>query len=414
MEAFRWDSSFLTGLDDVDQQHHLLVDLINRFSSLIEAGQGVPTQEMEEVFNELAQYAQFHFTCEEKLATDWGVDPRHRDGHLEAHELFIRQLLQMRSIQQPGESSSRDLLAFLTHWLAYHILGTDQVMARQIEAIKAGNSPEAAFALVNHDVDGATGPLLRSLNGLFEILSNRNQQLTELNQDLERRVGERTQDLSDMNDLLVKTIQDLQAEKEESRLLSQKLALANQHLESMAMTDVLTGLPNRRHAMDRLQTEWSTAVRFNRPLTLVMVDADGFKGINDGFGHEAGDQVLRVLGRTLKSAFRIYDFVSRLGGDEFLVICPGAALPQALAIAERVRAEVAALRVPAGTGEWQGSISVGVAARIEGISSPMELLKIADEGVYRAKAEGRNRVAVSPRAYGSLAEPGIEGAPAPS
>lgn len=397
MEAFRWDASFQTGLGEVDEQHHRLVDLINRFSGVVEAGEGVAPGEFEGVFRELAEYTQQHFAWEERLTLEWGIDARHRELHLEAHAAFIRQLFHMRTGPQE-EAAGRELLAFLTHWLAYHILGTDQAMARQIAEIKSGATPEAAFALVSHEVDGATGPLLRSLNGLFGILSNRNHQLTELNRGLEQRVADRTRDLSSANDLLSKTVQELRAEQEESRRLSEKLALANHHLENMAMTDVLTGLPNRRHAMDRLEAEWSTAVRFERPLSLVMVDADGFKGINDAFGHEAGDEVLRALGRTLKASFRTYDFVSRLGGDEFLVICPGAALKEATVIAERVRAEVADLRVPAGAGEWRGSISVGVASRLESLESPMELLKVADEGVYLAKGQGRNRVAVSPRA----------------
>lgn len=397
MEAFHWDSSFQTGLEEVDEQHHRLVDLINRFSGVVEAGEGVSPGEFEGVFRELAEYAQQHFAWEERLGAEWGIDARHREPHLEAHAAFIRQLFQMRTGPQQ-ESAWRELLAFLTHWLAYHILGTDQAMARQIAEIKSGATPAAAYALVSHEVDGATGPLLRALNGLFEILSNRNHQLTELNQGLEQRVADRTRDLSAANELLSRTVQELKAEQEESRRLSEKLALANRHLENMAMTDVLTGLPNRRHAMDRLEAEWSTAVRFERPLSLVMVDADGFKGINDAYGHEAGDEVLRALGRTLKASFRTYDFVSRLGGDEFLVICPGASLKEALVIAERVRSEVADLRVPAGAGEWRGSISVGVAGRLESIESPMDLLKVADEGVYLAKAQGRNRVAVSSRA----------------
>lgn len=398
MEAFRWDSAFLTGLAEVDEQHHQLVDLINRFSGAIEECDGVSVRELEEVFRELADYAQQHFAWEEKLAAQWGIDPRHQSGHLEAHASFIRNVFQMSSDQRGGSASSKELLSFLTHWLAYHILGTDQVMARQIDAIQAGESPAAAYAMVSHEVDGATEPLLRSLNALFGILSNRNRQLTELNQQLELRVAERTRDLSSANALLRKTVNDLKAEQEESRRLSEKLATANLHLEAMAMTDVLTGLPNRRHAIDRLEAEWSTAERFERPLSLVMVDADGFKGINDGFGHEAGDEVLRVLARTLKATFRTYDFVSRLGGDEFLVICPGASLNEAVSIAERVRAEIADLRVPAGAGVWAGSISVGVAARFEAIPSYLDLLKAADEGVYLAKAEGRNRVSVTPRA----------------
>ncbi len=158
---------------------------------------------------------------------------------------------------------------------------------------------------------------------------------------------------------------------------------------------MLTGLPNRRHAMRCLGLAWEESIKENSPLSCMMIDADGFKQINDNYGHDAGDEVLRQLSRNLQYAVRTDDIVCRLGGDEFLVICPHTPEVGAAQLAEKVRQTIAALHVPAGKGEWHGSISIGVAERKAAMGTLEELIKAADEGVYRAKKNGRNCVAVS-------------------
>jgi hemerythrin len=212
---------------------------------------------------------------------------------------------------------------------------------------------------------GATGPLLQALNGLFHQVSERNRELQELNRSLELKVTERTRSLSD----------------------------ANQLLEQLALTDVLTGLPNRRQAMATLAQAWAQSERDSSPLSCMMVDADGFKQVNDHFGHDAGDKVLRQLSALLRDSVRRNDVVCRLGGDEFLILCPGTALEGALLGAEILRQKTAKLRVPLNGGEWLGSISIGVAARTPAIQDFEVLIKTADEGLYLAKRNGRNCVA---------------------
>jgi hemerythrin len=130
----------------------------------------------------------------------------------------------------------------------------------------------------------------------------------------------------------------------------------------------------------------------DRPLTCLMVDADGFKQINDSQGHDAGDLVLKRLARELVAAVRTDDIVCRLGGDEFLVICPNTGRAGGAVVGEALRATVAALHVAAGQGVWHGSVSVGVGARAPGMAEHEDLLKVADEGVYAAKRDGRNCV----------------------
>jgi hemerythrin len=127
----------------------------------------------------------------------------------------------------------------------------------------------------------------------------------------------------------------------------------------------------------------------------MMIDADGFKQVNDNHGHDAGDEVLRQLSRNLLYTVRTDDIVCRLGGDEFFVICTHTQLEGATQLAEKLRQAIAALRVPVGNGEWLGSISIGVAMRKTGMGHFEQLIKAADEGVYCAKKNGRNCVAIA-------------------
>ena len=368
MESFIWDKHFVTGLTEVDLQHHHLVDVINRFGELLTQPEGVAFDDIEKVFGELAAYAQYHFAEEESLMDKTGLDPRHCEHHRREHASFLLEVAQMHAaISRENPDTAKPLLKFLIYWLAYHILGSDQSMAKQIAAIRAGQTPNDAYLAEERMKEGAVEPLLLALNGLFRQVSERNRELLQLNQTLETRVAERTEEL----------------------------AIANRQLEEIALTDVLTGLPNRRHAMRRLAQAWDESVKENTPLACMMIDADGFKQVNDNHGHDAGDEVLRQLSRNLRYALRTDDIVCRLGGDEFFVICPHTQLDGAAKLAEKLRLAIAALRVPMGSSEWRGSISIGVAVRKAGMSHFEQLIKTADENVYSAKMNGRNCVAIS-------------------
>ena len=368
MEHFHWDSHYITGLDEVDRQHHFLVDLINRFSDELTDAQGAPTATMEKVFSDLANYAQYHFSEEERLMEKADLDPRHVEHHKQEHVNFLEEVTQIYSSLSPEAAGrERSLLRFLIYWLAYHILGSDQSMARQIAAIQAGHTPAEAYLEEERMKEGAVEPLLRALGGLFHLVSERNRELLKLNQTLEEKVIERTQ----------------------------ALAAANLQLEELAMTDALTGLPNRRHALRRLALAWEEAASDTAPLACMMVDADDFKPINDRYGHDAGDEVLRQLARHMRYAVRTDDVVCRLGGDEFFILCPHTSLEGAALLAEKMRASVSELRVKVNGGEWCGSVSVGVAQRNARMRGHEDLLKAADQAVYEAKRKGRNCVATA-------------------
>lgn len=224
-----------------------------------------------------------------------GIDARHFDQYLQVHGSFLQEVTRLGQTVLQRSDAAEPLLKFLISWLACHILGTDQSMARQLRAIESGQTPEAAYLDEKTVNEGVIEPLLNALNGLFHEISERNHDLLELNRTLEAKVAERTRSLSE----------------------------ANHRLEEIALIDVLTGLPNRRHAMARLAQAWAESSQKESSLACMMIDANGFKQINDRYGHDAGDEVLRRLSRQLRYALRTDDVVCRLGGDGSLTPATG-------------------------------------------------------------------------------------------
>ena len=166
-------------------------------------------------------------------------------------------------------------------------------------------------------------------------------------------------------------------------------------LRALAATDILTGLPNRRHFVEQMEQELARLHRDQgRHTSVLMLDADHFKRINDTFGHAAGDDVLRHLAALMKNKLRKVDTVGRVGGEEFALILPGAALPAAEAFAERLRINVAAKPVAQADRVIPVTVSIGVAEMDAGDASANDAMMRADRALYRAKESGRNMVAV--------------------
>ena len=193
--------------------------------------------------------------------------------------------------------------------------------------------------------------------------------------------------------------EQLIADQMEVRRLATELAMANTRLEHAADTDPLTGIANRRRANEHLIEAVRQAEEQGQPLGVFLVDLDHFKRINDTWGHATGDEVLRQAARALQAYSRTSDLVSRFGGEEFLVIAPGTTAPAAAALAERLRAGIALLRIAAGQDQIAVTFSVGVSVYDPLASArkrtPEALLHMADEALYRAKDSGRNRVCVA-------------------
>ncbi len=169
-------------------------------------------------------------------------------------------------------------------------------------------------------------------------------------------------------------------------------------LEIQTLMDPLTGVYNRRYLNDRFRIEISRALRYGFPLSVLMIDVDHFKQVNDVWGHQVGDTVLTALGRLLRSSVRPQDVTARYGGEEFVILAPDTAMPGAVELAARLHQAVMDtvlledLNLTSGEG-LRLTVSIGVAALEREGDDAQKLLARADAAMYQAKREGRNRVA---------------------
>ncbi len=169
-----------------------------------------------------------------------------------------------------------------------------------------------------------------------------------------------------------------------------------QKLETMATTDGLTGLLNKRAMLEHAAAKVAAASRFDRKLSVLVVDIDFFKKVNDTYGHDVGDVVIKGLGRVLERQKRTTDVVARFGGEEFVVLCEQTDEAGALMLGERIREELARSTFPTAQGPLSVTCSVGVATFPEAGAKWEELFKAADEALYASKRGGRNRVTAWP------------------
>lgn len=175
--------------------------------------------------------------------------------------------------------------------------------------------------------------------------------------------------------------------------LQQELVEAREALREQATRDGLTGLWNRTAIFDILQNELARSGRSGEPLIVLMADLDGFKPVNDRFGHMAGDTVLRQVGSRMRASVRRYDAVGRYGGEEFLIVLPGCELPGGMVQAERIRNAIAGESFRSGDMDISLTCSLGAAcAAPPAIYHADDLVREADAALYRAKRLGRNRV----------------------
>ncbi len=184
-------------------------------------------------------------------------------------------------------------------------------------------------------------------------------------------------------------------DQEEVRRTLSELGILNRQLTTMALEDQLTTLPNRRSGLEYFEKEWSRSTRSQEPVLCMILDIDHFKNVNDTYGHDAGDVVLQKTAAVMKSCMRDSDVVCRFGGEEFLVICPGADVEVAKILGDRLRTAVENNIIDSPEFKGNITISIGVAVRSEWQSSPKDLIKRADEALYAAKEAGRNLVCIA-------------------
>ena len=193
----------------------------------------------------------------------------------------------------------------------------------------------------------------------------------------------------------------------ESRMLSLQrenldLTVRNRTLSEVSSRDTLTGLYNRWYVIEKIDSELNRALRHGSPMSLLMLDIDHFKRINDTWGHPAGDEVLKSVGKMLKESCRVYDVPGRYGGEEFCIVLPETKPGNTTVVAERIRRRLEETQLPMGDGSLAVTASIGIAGMEnhgdEEMLSPAALIDRADRALYSAKTRGRNRIEMWDRA----------------
>ena len=193
----------------------------------------------------------------------------------------------------------------------------------------------------------------------------------------------------------------------EQRMLSLQrenldLTVRNRTLSEVSSRDTLTGLYNRWYVIEKIDTELNRALRHGSPMSLLMLDIDHFKRINDTYGHPAGDQVLQSVGKLLRESCRVYDVPGRYGGEEFCIVLPETKPGNTTVVAERIRKRLESTELPCGEASVAVTASIGIAGMdSEGdgeLLSSTALIDRADRALYSAKSRGRNRIEMWGRA----------------
>lgn len=367
---FQWDSDLKTGMKSIDDQHQGLVEIINETLQMCFNNQKISESRIKEIYSKLTLYVIEHFENEENLMNFYKIDTRHKDVHYEAHMDFKNNVSQLFSdislltdVDKFGE-----VIEFLIRWLAYHILNMDKSLVRQIDLIQDENiSPQNAYEKEQQLVESSSEPLLKALRALFYLVSEKNKELTKINSELEEKVKQRTE----------------------------SLLKANEKLEQISVRDELTGLFNRRYAMYEIEQMIANYKRYNKTFSLLYIDLDKFKSVNDNYGHEFGDRVLIWIAKYLESCVRKTDIVCRLGGDEFLIICGFSSKENALNLGSKLNKKFENYNNDEIFKYWKPSLSIGVGEIDCACKTVTDILKNADEAMYKAKIEGGGRAALS-------------------
>jgi diguanylate cyclase (GGDEF)-like protein/hemerythrin-like metal-binding protein/PAS domain S-box-containing protein len=473
-DIFPWNENFQTGISVIDEQHRKLVELLNKLASHL--AYGVDKPELNSIFDELTDYAQYHFKTEEGVWKKYLPTDELSVEHALTHQTFVTEVLHLRGKQDAlaTEEVIEEIVIFLTHWLAFHILEADKHLSKIVLAVQKGLTLPEAKAKASTEMSGALRVLIETILSMYDTLSTRTLQLmrevaerqrAEERLRLTRKVIDSTLEaifITDAKGIVVDTnpsfCLDVQLEHEQAvgqdirqlkpGLFSQNksdeiwraatesghwagetvgrdasgeiegawmafssvkdnqgvithyvgvvssithLVKRQQTLEVEANHDALTGLPNRRLLQDRFAQAVTRSNRASRVLAVCYIDLDGFKQINDSLGHDAGDDVLRIMAGRLSKVLRGEDTVVRLGGDEFVLLLGDLESEESAAQLLSRLLKDAALPMLIHGKQVEVSASMGVTFYPRDHGTLEQMLAHADEAMLAAKREGKSR-----------------------
>lgn len=365
-DILKWNKSFNTDIEFLDKQHQGLVRELNNAIKLCLSEKKIEKKDIDNLNTIITDYLKSHLQVEENLMDEYKLDEHFVKIHKKEHNEFRNKCATFfdNTPATIDRVKVQRFLEYLISWLMYHILSTDKIFGRQIELIKKGSTAQEAYLASKRKIDSNSDMLLKALRAMFDIVNEKNEELEKANKNLEAKIRERTS----------------------------ALEKANKKLEVISMNDELTGLPNRRYAILTLEQCVKTWARYGKQFSLLFVDADKFKSVNDNFGHEAGDEVIKWIADFLVKNFRKSDVVCRLGGDEFLVICTESDVSSLFEAANVFIEKARETKKQNPHKYWDISFSVGVAGVSDTVNKPFDLLKKADEAMYLIKNTGGNGV----------------------
>ena len=366
---FEWSVDFETGNKLIDEQHLSLVELINELIKIDLNADSSASKKIDAINQKLNDYVLQHFKTEENLMKEYCIDQRHVKAHLLMHQEFIEKVDQnyAKGAWFSENKNMTEFIEYLIRWLAYHILNTDKSLFRQIDYIeKSKLSPKRAYDIDVKKIECATEPLLKALKALYYLVSEKNKELEDKNRELEKKVEKRTKDL----------------------------LAANEKLEKISVIDELTKLNNRRFFMSELEKKIYNWQRYQEPFSLIYLDADKFKSVNDNYGHDIGDYVLKWISNFLQHNIRKTDIACRLGGDEFVVICQRCGRNEAIHVGKKIYVKCKNENNEEIVKYWKPSLSIGIASVDESIHSVEDMVRRADSAMYQSKKLGGNQYSI--------------------
>jgi hemerythrin len=348
----------------VDEQHRRLVDLVNKLIGLLIETREISKELYSPILDEISGYAEEHFLDEELLMEREGLDSRFLARQKAAHKAFVGRINRFAIEENKVHEQLHKLATFLVDWLQFHIIHVDQGITRQIHRIGNGLTPVEAFELEKRAISSDFVPMSSIVDQFLGVVHTKNIALDTMKDDAVKQVEVRTAELE----------------------------TTNEQLRDLATHDELTGLPNRRFAMINIKQLLLESNRYKQVFSIMLIDLDNFKAVNDRFGHLEGDSVLKKLGEYLRRSVRDSDIVCRLGGDEFLIICPSSNHEDVRIVAEKLVSGSSPCFTPDGRESWTGSVSIGIAEFSIGTLDPVELISLADGALYASKHRGGRSV----------------------
>lgn len=470
--VFPWNENFATGIEQVDEQHKKLVELLNHLARHLFYQSDILILDV--IFDELVAYATYHFRTEEEIWHRFFPNDTIELEHKNTHSQFLTDVQRLKGNASGSEWILEDILSFLTHWLAFHILDIDKRMSEVVIAMQSGLTLEQAKKQSVSEMSGAIRVLVKSVLSMYDSLSDRTLQLRH--EIVERQKYEEKQRLAtavfnntldaicildvdfnvidanpcfyqttgyDNTEVIGKPLKSLKSglkdnevalslwqELNEKGHYSGKVSSGNnsgetnaewltlssvkddggkisnyvavfsnishfiqqQHrLEHIAHYDVLTQLPNRLSLFDRLESAIVDAKNRHHSLAICYLDLDSFKPVNDNFGHNAGDEVLKTVAKCLLSMVRKHDTVARLGGDEFVILLTDLVKREDCErLLDRILEQIAR-PIQLENTLAQVTASIGVTLFPQDNVDAASLLKHADQAMYEAKKAGKSR-----------------------